>query len=534
MKARITSTVARVFLLAVCAIALVSGQAANAQGRARRRASGHAATQVPPHGLKALFARKQAALKNPKLAAPLTACQRTIFRDAETGTEIWMLTRTPTTDRHWYNKLSPWNCDGTLLYFWSSDPKGRPVGQFTMNTDGTNIQKLKGLGRPPLVWDTKKPSVGYFLRSVTGGGEVCSIDVDSGRRRVVARLGPGRWQVKTPQSPDGKWLLAQSGYSDRVVAINVETGKVKRISVQMAPDKLYFTKATDNSICYQTPSRWLSDSGRKLVTPRSRRSGVTKNGGKLDLATWIADLVGSNARKLVEGFGTGHGDWEPGGRRLAFMYVAGLGSRAIGENALKVINRDGTGLHTLVELTNRGQGHVSWHAPGDWVVCNVWNGPLDDWILLVNATTGDVRKLCRPHTPQRPFHAQPHPVMSPDGTRVAFNSIMFGDVDLYVAVAKPQIPPPSAQRLSTPTGLRVEGLRLSWQPVHGAHHYNVYCHESSDFQCDQSSLIGSPSAPAFLDFGVDAGTRRSYRVTAVDRWGNESEPSEAKLTSRIP
>jgi hypothetical protein len=149
-------------------------------------------------------------------------------------------------------------------------------------------------------------------------------------------------------------------------------------------------------------------------------------------------------------------------------------------------------------------------------------------LLLVNAATGEVRRLCRPHTPQRPFFAQPHPVMSPDGRQVIFNSAMFGDVDLYVAIVKPEPATSLGERLPAPTGLRIEGLRLTWRPVAGAHHYNVYCGESADFPCGPSTLIGSPTAATFLDFGVEPNTRRFYRVTAVDRSGRESAPSAVK------
>jgi hypothetical protein len=71
-------------------------------------------------------------------------------------------------------------------------------------------------------------------------------------------------------------------------------------------------------------------------------------------------------------------------------------------------------------------------------------------------------------------------------------------------------------------------IRLNWTPTREPtlHHYNIYCSADADVTPHQSNLIASPSAPPFLDWALKPGTRYSYRVTAVDRAGNES-PSSA-------
>jgi hypothetical protein len=84
----------------------------------------------------------------------------------------------------------------------------------------------------------------------------------------------------------------------------------------------------------------------------------------------------------------------------------------------------------------------------------------------------------------------------------------------------------------TPAGVsaRTQGryaVNLIWEPVaaRDLSHYNVYCGAEADFETGRERLIGSPTVAEFLDWGLQSGTQYHYRVTAVDRRGNESEPS---------
>ena len=89
------------------------------------------------------------------------------------------------------------------------------------------------------------------------------------------------------------------------------------------------------------------------------------------------------------------------------------------------------------------------------------------------------------------------------------------------------------------TGVEVETgdvseLQVTWAPVSDPdfHHYNVYTSTDPNFVCDQRTLIASPSEPGWIDWGLPSATlywcstTYYYCVTAVDRVGNESVPSE--------
>jgi len=79
-------------------------------------------------------------------------------------------------------------------------------------------------------------------------------------------------------------------------------------------------------------------------------------------------------------------------------------------------------------------------------------------------------------------------------------------------------------------------IRVFWQPAGepDVRHYNVYCSTSADFEPSQERLVGSPSDPHLVDWGLKPGTAYHYRITAVDRRGNESDPSPAISTTTQP
>lgn len=85
----------------------------------------------------------------------------------------------------------------------------------------------------------------------------------------------------------------------------------------------------------------------------------------------------------------------------------------------------------------------------------------------------------------------------------------------------------------TPADVQVEPvssntLRLWWTAlkVNDLDHYNVYCADTSEFEPSQATLVGSPSEVEFVDWGLEPGRSYWYKVTAVDRHGNESGPGE--------
>ena len=99
-------------------------------------------------------------------------------------------------------------------------------------------------------------------------------------------------------------------------------------------------------------------------------------------------------------------------------------------------------------------------------------------------------------------------------------------------------PPPSPRYVKAQT-LSANAIRLSWDPLTGANtddidHYNVYCSPDEAFTVSQASRIRSPSECEMVDWGLPLNSARYYRVTAVDRSGNESLASPSLKASVEP
>lgn len=58
-------------------------------------------------------------------------------------------------------------------------------------------------------------------------------------------------------------------------------------------------------------------------------------------------------------------------------------------------------------------------------------------------------------------------------------------------------------------------------------HYRVYASPEPNAQPSLADLVGSAKGARFVDWGIEPGSTLYYRVTAVDRQGNESEPCAA-------
>ena len=91
---------------------------------------------------------------------------------------------------------------------------------------------------------------------------------------------------------------------------------------------------------------------------------------------------------------------------------------------------------------------------------------------------------------------------------------------------------------SPPARLRAENVRervnrLEWQRPADPQisHFQVYASREADFTPGQETLIGSPTQEELIDWGLQAGTRYHYAVTAVNRRGIESDPVRAEAAT---
>ena len=103
------------------------------------------------------------------------------------------------------------------------------------------------------------------------------------------------------------------------------------------------------------------------------------------------------------------------------------------------------------------------------------------------------------------------------------------------AEAADATPPPSPTHL-TACATGSYSIQLEWRAAGcpDFHHFNLYVSESSDCEARQENLIASPSTTSHIHWGLLAGKTYYYRVAAVDRAGNESQPSPIATASTPP
>lgn len=205
--------------------------------------------------------------------------------------------------------------------------------------------------------------------------------------------------------------------------------------------------------------------------------------------------------------------------RASGMYVLNLGH---GRPADRVtfpflVPRDGTfsiwGLFKNAENAFAGQASIDGRPPV------IFNGDAGDWTWLPLA--GDVALTAGEHALQ----------LTPS---VAFTFIdQFVVTDGAAPAPGPRLldpVPPAAPANLQVTANNAYSLRLEWQalPPDDVHHVNVYLAEGETCAPDQQNLVASlpVTAPGYTCWGLQAGTRYTNCITAVDRAGNESAPSE--------
>ncbi|OGV74351.1 MAG: hypothetical protein A3K19_27370 [Lentisphaerae bacterium RIFOXYB12_FULL_65_16] len=181
------------------------------------------------------------------------------------------------------------------------------------------------------------------------------------------------------------------------------------------------------------------------------------------------------------------------------------------------------------------------------------------WLRVKNADNAFVLTPQLDGTPLAPFSGKPgdwqwSPLGASDGHNLAAGphtltlaaDVPWIMVDQLLITDAPGVTPTGIEGGDTtappsPAGLAGKALdsftiQLEWGPVAATdfHHYNVYAAPATTCDVRQENLVASPGATAYVHWGLQAGTTYTCRVTAVDRDGNESAPSDPVAVATPP
>jgi len=429
--------------------------------------------------------------------------ERVIFRDVDTGTTVVRLTNDPWADELSYFQGN-WSADGRYVVFrrrpgmWESSTETH--GPMAVGADGTGLRNVFR-DYPMVRKQVCSPTAPAICYALAADKKLVAFDLETGRTHHVVRDVLGSWHLKV--SLDGKYLMSRSAIEkggQGLWIVSADGSEYYELSIPEAIHDSYQFHPSQRKVMYWYEGRY-------------RTEGFVQ-----------CNFDGSDLTKVPVLFDWNHGDVGPD----RGVHTEGYITRIQG------------GTWGAKEELFQKPGVEYYDDPADY------NGYLTWWPkdrLWVSAT----RILKRPYISElQAFYAEPaadgvvnryricftglqrpasldNPGASPDGTKVLFNSNVFGRVDAYCAVARlPERP----RALSAAPASR--GVTVTWTPP--AHHaemrgYHVY--RSRESGVNFEPLTMEPvSGTEFVDESAAAGATFFYAVTSVEHSGLESALSD--------
>jgi len=335
-------------------------------------------------------------------AAPYYSMERIKHIDPTTGVEIMQLTSFPVLSHTLYNHCPCITPDSnTLIYLTYHGPgRGSSPSVWRVNLDGEDIRPvlerewLAGFVLSPDGKTVYAQDGGTLLAASMEGDEMREIGHIDGVKYAATVLGSvtgdGAWYVSSAVMDTGEVALVRYATDGSEAAVIMTHEFLTHVQVEPGPE-------------------------RRILF------GAPADGDGYGL--WVTDIDGSNPRTLKMKGSTGHFSWFGMTGDLISTVNTPFGSIAtIGEN------------DTEPQILALG-GHF-WHAAGTldgrWVVSDT-NWP-DMGLILLNTETRLWAPLCASGSAHgHPQWTHPHPIFSPDGQYVVYNSDRTGIGQVYAA-----------------------------------------------------------------------------------------------------
>ena len=369
--------------------------------------------EVPPKmGLKEKAARRGLPPSPGRLPYP---SERFIYMDPLHHAWVWRMTEHPSIERHVYYDIPAWNANGSTMLFLS---RRAPAGKWLMDADGSNIRPLpyqRTGSAYSTTWSWRDPDVIYYGGSTEKSTTVYALNVKTGKSGKVVSIPVGGLRTE-PQHNDDRHFLLGNLDRRRLWVVDSKTGKWTDFPT-FPTHRRRFTRAPDCSVFIN------HDFDKSNPKVRKRTA-------------WVCRRDGSGMREITGR--SGHPDWAHDGRTHSYYASGGVW----------VVNHDGTGRK---QITRTGGGHGGWSMDSQWVVSDATRGAgaFANQVFVVRKDGGRIHGICQHNSSYSgwgsgvadPEATHPAPVASPDDTKIAYDSDMMGNPDLWVAVWKfPQRP----------------------------------------------------------------------------------------------
>ncbi len=447
-----------------------------------------------------------------------------IYRDLETGTELWSLTRELCTDLANIERRSAWSCNGQYLSFIGSMAfwnhltgalhQRRWAGNsYIANADGSGRRKLWGNyeGRLRLHqekfnnWDQARPGTLYF----TAGDTLWRVTLGRGeldnRSEPIFRFPKPDSKIIQEISDSNFMLVEESGAHPNCYVINLNRDP------------------GDPLFCLTCPLKGEVHPG----SFRFMRSRLQIRGGYEDQALGeILMRVDPEQGRFIDE----PAPEDPFGVQMAHLWYgppddrAGFSGSVRGKPSGLYVQLPGKAPVLLAEVSD---GHPSWcgHDP-EWFFYSVGtpttDSPYSRRLVAGRFDGSQLRIICTPFDRRRGedeggYDAIPRPNQSPDATKAWFHSSMLMPTNQYtgsyIAVFRRPYPPVAVE-----VGGQGEATVVTWRPhalSHEVRGYHVYRSEDDGASFREITPEAVPGT-GFADSSARSGKNYLYAVTAEE------------------
>jgi TolB protein len=204
-----------------------------------------------------------------------------IFKVRPDGTDVTRLSHDPCDSISCVEDVEPaWSPNGRLIAFTRIDDAIHLVAVDVMRPDGTHVRQVTADGNFPK-WSPDGTRLAFNRRTASGKRAVFTIRLDGTHAR---RLTPGRLKASIYDwSPDGRWILVESGHRQRNVYL-------------VHPDGTDLHRVTDTDTGGESNWGGLSFSPDGTLIAASFHPGA---GGLGNPDIWVMNLDGSGLRDVT-------------------------------------------------------------------------------------------------------------------------------------------------------------------------------------------------------------------------------------------
>jgi len=481
-----------------------------------------------------------------------------IFKDPETGREVWRLTHdfsrnTP----HCHINRSPWNSNGSLFAFnsdrWFSEETSSlsPQRIFLLNADGSGMRNLTPRldGNPFLdiiayarhvVWDRDDPNLMYFV------DREWFYQAQAVNGFPVERIGrlepPGRRrEIYSYPSDNDIIMVKDRGSQEYQACLYFFDMKKNSPNYRKMIYSYPFTMDINDPFHKKTEEWHIHD----ITFRRDPGDHYVLNYGPFDKVgepIFFDFPLDGDREKIRLSYAEKHGmrpyfshpAWAAGGELVAYFGEGERGDKCFGLHVWDYKND--RHLVELADAAEAGGGHIAWdgydrenffaspsqvkeYSLGGKIIWAHLDGRKPDMLCTTNT-----KWQVPPPGEEHDYCAIARPAQSPDGTKCFFSSTAMqpeiGAYDCYLVVARRPAPP---QELSA-VG-QGKGVLLSWKPhdlSREVKEYHVYriVNDVNSFL-----LLGTcpPEKLTYLDEPLEIDTTYYYTVTSEEFSGLESD-----------